>query len=168
MNSGVILVRGQQLTFRGKCYRCATGKGGFSSQKREGDGCTPLGTFALRECWYRADRVPRPITALPLRVIGKVDGWSDDPTSPEYNTHVTLPYQPSHEKLWRDDHVYDIIVPIGYNDDPIMVGRGSAIFMHLAHDDYKPTEGCVALLASDLLEILSHLSQETRIDIAAA
>jgi L,D-peptidoglycan transpeptidase YkuD (ErfK/YbiS/YcfS/YnhG family) len=82
------------------------------------------------------------------------DGWCDDPSSPFYNQHVKLPFAPSHEKLWRDDHVYDLIVVLGHNDDPPVAGMGSAIFAHLARPDYSGTEGCVALKLEDMQAFL--------------
>lgn len=161
----MLRVKGNQLIFNGKTYRCAIGKGGFAADKHEGDGCTPLGTFALRECWYRADRLKKPRTHLPLRIISAQDGWCDDPESPDYNKHVKLPYSFSHEELWREDHRYDLIVPLGYNDGPILPGKGSAIFMHIAAPGYTGTEGCVALAQEDLLEILPHLHPGMSINI---
>ena len=154
------------LLFRGKRYRCAIGKGGFSDAKHEGDGCTPIGTFPLRECWYRKDGIAPPKTGLPVRIIQPDDGWCDAPEDANYNKHVKLPYAASHEKLWRDDHVYDLIIPIGYNDAPVVPGKGSAIFLHLAKSDYAPTEGCVAMFLPDWREILPYLTPETRIDIS--
>lgn len=161
-------VRGNCLHAGGKTYRCAVGKGGFSEHKKEGDGATPVGVFPLRCCWYRADKVALPKTDLPLFIIEQHDGWSDDPTDAHYNQHVLLPHTFSHEVLWRDDAVYDLIVPLGYNDAPIVAGRGSAIFMHVAKPDYAPTEGCVALAREDLLEVLEKLSASSHIDIQPA
>jgi L,D-peptidoglycan transpeptidase YkuD (ErfK/YbiS/YcfS/YnhG family) len=158
-------VSGRTLQMDNRSFRCAIGKSGFSESKKEGDGCTPLGVFSLRKCWYRADRVAAPETGLPLRAIKENDGWSDDPKASDYNRHVALPYTFSHEKLWRDEHVYDLIVPLGYNDDPVVPGKGSAIFMHVAHNDYRPTEGCVALALPDLLEVLKLCDSGTVIDI---
>lgn len=149
-----LLVKDNILTCGRLQFRCAIGASGLSGDKREGDKATPVGTFALRECWYRADRMAVPQTGLTLRVIGKDDGWSDDPGSPEYNRHVSLPYGFSHERLWRDDAIYDVVVPLAYNDDPVVPGKGSAIFMHLARPDYAPTEGCVALARADFLRLL--------------
>src|SRR5579872_7615309 len=120
------------LVFQGKTYRCAVGENGFTDTPKEGGKATPLGVFPLRECWFRLDRLPRPETLLPLSVIRENDGWCDDPASPEYNRHVKLPFAASHEKLWHDEHTYDIIVPIGFNDDPVVPGMGSAIFLHIA------------------------------------
>lgn len=163
-----IKVTGNQLAFNGKTYRCAIGKGGFSSDKKEGDGATPIGTFALRECWYRADRLGQPDTKLPLRIIRENDGWCDDPASDEYNRHVLLPFAPSHEKLFCDEPVYDLIIPLGYNDDPVVKGKGSAIFMHIARPGYEGTEGCVALSKPDLLEVLVNCGLGTVIEIKKA
>ena len=175
----LIHVNGNILTFADQQYRCAIGKGGFSTNKREGDGCTPIGTYALRECWYRLDRLPPPQTNLPLKIIHETDGWCDDAENPDYNTHIVIPPhggirtprqargdKQGYENLWRADHVYDLIIPLGYNDAPITPGKGSAIFMHVAKPDYAPTEGCVALALTDLLAILPHLDTQTRIEIS--
>jgi len=158
-------VTGNTLTFNGKTYRCAVGKNGFSAHKKEGDGCTPVGVFPLRECWYRADKMAMPETDLPLKIIYENDGWCDDPKAPDYNLPVKLPYDFSHENLWREDDVYNLIVPLGYNDNPVVAGKGSAIFMHLAKPDYSGTEGCVALKEPDLLEVLKLCDLGTVIDI---
>ncbi|MDX2073079.1 MAG: L,D-transpeptidase family protein [Alphaproteobacteria bacterium] len=177
-----IEVSGNRLSFLGKEYRCAIGKNGIATDKKEGDGCTPTGTFALRECWFRMDRMESPRTKLPLKLIRPEDGWCDDVRSSEYNKHIkitgdrlqvtegtpkpaALNLQPSFEHLWRDDHVYDLIVPLGYNDDPVVPGRGSAIFMHVAHGDYRGTEGCIALAKEDMLEVLKVCSVSTLITI---
>ncbi len=162
-----LLVVGNQLSFQGKTYRCAIGRSGFTAERREGGGHTPLGVFPLRECWYRADVMATPKTGLPLKIIQKDDGWCDAPDHPQYNRHVKLPFAASHEKLWRDDHTYDLIVPLGYNDDPVVPGKGSAIFLHVAKPGYGPTEGCVALEKADLLGILPSLTPQTRIEIKA-
>lgn len=312
-----IIVSGNELFFAGKTYKCAIGKNGFSADKKEGDGCTPLGTFPLRECWYRADKIAKPKTNLPLKIIAENDGWCDDANSPEYNRHILLPlplgegrgegnYQyasqesidfarslrkeptspenklwyvlrnrqmnghkfrrqhpigkyiadfycdelrliieldgeshfiaeginndkirskfleeqsykiarftnveikenfegvvqsiyeltkaltpplsqgerefninlsqgergqvPRHEKLWRDDDIYDLIIPLGYNDSQVVPGKGSAIFMHVVRANYEPTEGCIALKLEGLLEMLPLLSRKTLIEIKA-
>lgn len=164
-NVSKIIVTGNRLTFGGKTYRCAIGKGGSSADKKEGDGCTPIGIFPLRACWYRADRMPAPVTALSLKAIQENDGWCDDPKSKDYNRHVNLPFALSHETLFRTDHVYDLIIPLGYNDDPVIAGKGSAIFMHIVRAGYEPTQGCVALAKADLLEVLKQCAPETRIEI---
>ena len=136
-------------------WRCAIGRGSVDHKRREGDGITPVGRWPMRRVLYRAARLPPPATALPCAAIGPDDGWCDDPADPAYNQPVRLPYPASHERLTRDDHLYDLVVVLGYNDDPVVAGAGSAIFLHLARSDYGPTEGCVALARPDLLEVLS-------------
>lgn len=143
--------------------RCALGRGGIAEKLREGDGITPKGVFALRRLHYRTDRMEAPQTGLTERPIGKDDGWCDDPTSVDYNLPVTLPCAWSHEKLWREDGLYDVVVEIGYNDSPIVPGLGSAIFLHIARPDYGPTEGCVALAMKDMLELLKDCDATTRV-----
>ena len=135
-------------------YRCARGPGGCRRDKREGDGATPIGTWRMRRVLYRPDRLPAPITALPVAPLDPQDGWCDDPADALYNQPVTLPYAASHEKLWRDDEIYDLIVILGHNDDPPVPGAGSAIFLHIARSDYSPTQGCVALAREHLLAVL--------------
>jgi L,D-peptidoglycan transpeptidase YkuD (ErfK/YbiS/YcfS/YnhG family) len=137
-------------------FRCALGKSGVAAMgaKREGDGATPAGLWPLRRLFYRPDRLSAPRTRLPTAALKPADGWCDAPGDPTYNQLVTLPYPASAEHLWRDDDVYDLIVVLGYNDAPVVPGRGSAIFLHVARPDYSPTEGCVALARADLLEVL--------------
>ena len=162
-----LVVHGNQLVFHGKTYRCVIGRTGIALKEKEGDGITPIGIFPLRECWYRADLMAAPKTSLPLKIIRQDDGWCDAPNHPDYNCHVKLPFAASHEKLWRDDGAYDLIVPIGYNDAPVIASKGSAIFLHLAKPEGNPTEGCVALAKADLLEILPHLDTTSIIEIRA-
>ncbi len=148
-------VRGDAtLAWRGRRLRCALGRGGIGPTKREGDGATPAGALALRRLLYRADRIGPPPGALPREPIGAADGWCDDPAHADYNRQVTLPHPARCEQLWRNDHLYDLVGVLGWNDDPAQRGRGSAIFLHVARDDYAPTEGCVALALPDLLLLL--------------
>lgn len=133
--------------------------------KREGDGATPAGRFALRAVWYRGDHIKRPTTDLPLREIQKHDGWCDAPQDPNYNRPVTLPYTASAERMWRDDDVYDLIVIVGHNDEPVIPGQGSAIFLHIANSDFGPTEGCVAMRRDDLIATICELTPGSMIEI---
>jgi L,D-peptidoglycan transpeptidase YkuD (ErfK/YbiS/YcfS/YnhG family) len=142
------------LVWNGQRVRCALGPNGIRADKREGDGVTPAGVYPMRRVLWRADRLARPETALPLAAIATQDGWCDAPGDPNYNRPVTLPYPASAERLWREDAVYDVIVVLGHNDDPPVPGRGSAIFLHVARPDYAPTQGCVALALPDLLMLL--------------
>jgi len=135
--------------------RCALGRGGVRLDKREGDGATPVGRFPLRRLLWRADRLARPQTVLPLAPIAAEDGWCDDPADPAYNRPVRLPYDASHERLWRADGLYDVIGILGHNDAPVVPGAGSAVFLHVAPPDGGPTAGCVALALPDLLALLA-------------
>src|SRR5579872_4318533 len=138
--------------------RCAIGPAGIGAKDREGDGVTPQGVFPIREIFYRPDRVKNIQTTLPLWKIARDDGWCDAPDDPNYNRLVKLPYPASAEQMWRADHLYDIVAVIGFNDDPVYAGKGSAIFLHYARPDYSPTAGCVALKREDLVEALEQLA----------
>jgi L,D-peptidoglycan transpeptidase YkuD (ErfK/YbiS/YcfS/YnhG family) len=144
---------------------CALGRAGTRSTKREGDGATPMGSFRLRAVLYRADRLPRPRTHLPVTAVHKDSGWCDDPNDRAYNRPVRLPFAAGHEHLWREDHLYDVIVVIDYNLAPVRRGAGSAIFLHLAREDFAPTEGCVAVSRETMLRLLPHLAPQTTIEI---
>ncbi|MFV3074000.1 L,D-transpeptidase family protein [Niveispirillum fermenti] len=155
------------LSWNGGQARCALGRGGIRQDKREGDGATPVGAFALRRVLYRADRQARPRTGLPVSTIGPDDGWCDDPAHPDYNRPVTLPFAASHERMWMERGVYDIVVVLGHNDDPPVPGLGSAVFLHLTGPDYGPTAGCVAVQPDDMLALLTAAGPGDRIVIPA-
>ncbi|HZQ41147.1 MAG TPA: L,D-transpeptidase family protein, partial [Rhizomicrobium sp.] len=158
--------------------RAAIGPSGIGMKGGEGDGITPVGAFPVREIFYRADRIPKPDTRLPLRALQKDDGWCDAPDDPNYNRLVKLPYPASAEYLWREDHLYDLIVVLGYNDDPVVPGKGSAIFLHLARSvgesrsdnkkspDYSHTQGCVALAYDDALAAIAQLQPGDRVVVS--
>ena len=145
---------------------CALGRSGLSHRKREGDGATPIGRFDLRQIYYRRDRISPPASGLPAQAIATNDGWCDAPRDPNYNRHVNHPYPVSAERLWRDDRLYDVVVVLGHNDRPRIKGAGSAVFLHIAREGFKPTEGCVAVRAGDMRRILPRLSRHTQIVIA--
>ena len=144
---------------------CAFGRSGLTTQKQEGDGATPIGRWLLRELYWRPDRPNPPETGLPSRQISINDGWCDAPDHPDYNRPVKLPFSASHEKLWRDDPLYDLMIPLGYNDDPVVPGQGSAIFFHLARENYQPTEGCVAIAENHMRLLLPLLSARTILEV---
>ncbi|TDI59237.1 MAG: hypothetical protein E2O93_01660 [Alphaproteobacteria bacterium] len=156
-----------RAAFGARDWRCAIGPAGVAVDKREGDGATPLGCFPLRRLLYRPDRLAQPETLLPVAPLVPEDGWCDDPNDAAYNTQVRLPFAARHERLWRDDGVYDAIAILGYNDDPPQPGAGSAIFLHVARDDYPPTQGCVALALPDLLTVLREAGPGTRVCVEA-
>lgn len=160
-----IFVEGNIVRVGDVQYACVIGKAGLADDKREGDNRTPKGSFPLRPGYFRPDRVKLPETPLGMTGLMPNDGWCDDPKHPAYNMPVTLPFNASHEKLWREDHCYDVIIPLGYNDDPVVPGKGSAIFLHCMHDSGRATEGCVALKKEDLLALLPRFSSATRLTI---
>lgn len=152
------------LTLGGCTWQCALGKGGIRADKREGDGATPTGCFALRRVLYRPDRLSTPpATVLPVAPLDPADGWCDDPAHGDYNRPIRLPHPARHEVMWRDDGIYDVVVVLGHNDDPPRPGLGSAIFLHVARPGYLPTEGCVALALPDLLDLLARCAADTRL-----
>lgn len=172
--SGPILVRrapGNSRQARvafGQAVRpAALGRGGIRALKREGDGGTPLGRFPVRQVLYRADRVARPRTQLPVRAIRDQDGWCDDPTDRNYNRLIRLPSRRSAEGLKRADHLYDLVLVLGYNDRPRVRGKGSAIFVHLARPGFSPTDGCIALTRHDLIMLLAALRAGSMIVVMA-
>ena len=135
--------------------RVAIGRGGMRRDKAEGDGATPIGAMPLRQVFWRADRLAAPACAVPRLPLQPADAWCDDAAHADYNRLVRLPHEGGHERLWREDPVYDVVGVLGWNDAPVVAGRGSAIFLHVARDGYEPTSGCVALACSDLLWLLS-------------
>ncbi|KMY67580.1 ErfK/YbiS/YcfS/YnhG family protein [Desulfocarbo indianensis] len=153
-----------------KTYVCALGRAGVKLDKREGDGATPAGSYRLRQVLFRQDKIQGPIqTGLPLRAVARDDGWCDDPGHSQYNRLVKLPLAASHEELWRrGDRRYDLLVVVGYNDDPVIPGKGSAIFIHIALAGYETTSGCIAFSKQDLLEIIKRLDANSRVVIHPA
>jgi len=153
----------------GRLVRCALGKTGViaAADKREGDNKSPVGVWSIREVLYRPDVYPDgPRTALPTKAMAADDGWCDAPDDPAYNRPVKLPYPASAERMWRDDHVYDLVGILAHNDDPPVPGMGSAIFLHLAREGYPGTEGCVALAREDLEALLAAAEPGDAIEIA--
>jgi L,D-peptidoglycan transpeptidase YkuD (ErfK/YbiS/YcfS/YnhG family) len=145
----------------------AVGRAGVKADKREGDGATPAGTYPLVSVLYRKDRVTPPTSRLPVRPLAPNDGWVDEPTDPRYNRLVELPYPASAEEMWREDHLYDVLVVIGYNVEPVIPGAGSAIFLHVATPDFAPTAGCVAVSKEVLLGLIPLLGPGSTITITS-
>jgi L,D-peptidoglycan transpeptidase YkuD (ErfK/YbiS/YcfS/YnhG family) len=154
-----------QMRVGDQVFLCRLGRNGVRVKKQEGDGVTPAGRFNLRYVLYRADRAAAPATALPTTLIERDDGWCDDPADSFYNRTVKLPYPARAENMWRGDNQYDVVVVIGHNDNPVVAGRGSAIFIHIAAENGSPTAGCIALSSADMLEMLKGAGSETTIEI---
>lgn len=153
------------VEYAGNRVPCALGRNGIAGKLREGDGITPLGTWPMRYLLFRPDRVRSVSTGLPKYPIRRTDGWCDAPGDTRYNQRVDLPYPASYEDLWRDDNLYDLLVVLGFNDDPVVSAAGSAIFFHLAQLDYCATEGCVAVARSHMLDILRYCDSKTIVEI---
>ena len=153
------------LEWGGESYPCQSGRTGMRLDKQEGDGATPVGTFPLRQILYRPDHVRDFTASLPMAAITPSTGWCDDPADPLYNQLVALPYPGRHERLWREDHVYDIIIVVGYNDDPVIPHKGSAIFIHLLSAAGTPTDGCIALYRKDMINIIRQIDPTTYLTI---
>lgn len=157
---------GWQASYGGRVWRAAVGRSGIHRDKVEGDGVSPAGRWPIRKVLYRADKLAPPVSVFETAAIAPQDGWCDAPEHPAYNRPVQLPFAASHETLWRDDDLYDIVVILGHNDDPVVPGAGSAIFLHVASAGYGSTAGCASMTRADLLEFLSlatpgtHLSFE--------
>jgi L,D-peptidoglycan transpeptidase YkuD (ErfK/YbiS/YcfS/YnhG family) len=144
---------------------CALGRAGPVRAKREGDGGTPLGRHRVLGAYYRPDRMRRPRTALPLRPIRPDDGWCDAPADRRYNNPVRLPYRASHERMWRDDDLYDLVLDLSWNRAPTIAGRGSAIFLHSARPGFTPTEGCVAVDRRAITRLVERIGPRTVIEV---
>jgi L,D-peptidoglycan transpeptidase YkuD (ErfK/YbiS/YcfS/YnhG family) len=145
--------------------RCALGSGGVKRDKREGDRASPSGAWSLLFGFYRAEKIRARSPNLPMRPIRTNQGWCDDPASSLYNRPIATPFRSSHENLWRDDNLYDIVIVLDYNIFPRRKRRGSAIFLHCARPGFAPTEGCVALRHDDLRRLLPRLSRKTVLTI---
>ncbi|KZK87282.1 L,D-transpeptidase catalytic domain [Pseudovibrio sp. Ad13] len=155
------------LTLGAVTFACALGRSGLTHTKREGDGATPIGRFELLNVYYRSDRSSCPVTYLPVSPLSQSDGWCDSPQVALYNRPVDLPFEPSHEKMWRDDRLYDIVVVLDCNMYPAVKGEGSAIFFHVAREGFLPTEGCVAVYPEVMREILKEMAPGDMLEVCA-
>ena len=160
-----ICSKSKQLTWKEEIFPCNIGSGGVSINKVEGDRCTPIGIFPLREIFYRFDRVNKINTKLKKNQIKKTFKWCDDPNDTNYNKLIVGQYKASCENLWRQDNIYDLIVVIGYNDNPVIPNKGSAIFMHAERQSKSETKGCISLKINHLINIVESLEKKTLIKI---
>ena len=144
-------------------FKCCIGKNGTTFFKKEGDKKTPRGKYSIDKLYYRSDRLKKPITKLKTIKIKKINGWCDDVNFPsKYNKPIKTNIKIRHEKLFRIDNKYDLLIPIKYNFVKPKVPHGSCIFIHLT-EDYKPTEGCIALNKNDFLILLKLIKPNTKI-----
>ena len=160
-----ILINKRYLTYKQYKVKCAVGKRGIGLKKKEGDLITPIGEFRIKYILYRKDRVKKIQSKLKMIIIKKNMGWCDDPASKNYNRMVNLPFRTSYERLFRKENIYDIILVLDYNMNPIKKNKGSAIFIHIAKKNYKKTEGCIAIKKIELLKIIKEIKINTKVKI---
>ena len=154
-----IYINNKFISYNNYKAKCAVGKRGISIKKKEGDFITPKGTFKIKEIFYRKDRVQNLITRLKKTVIRKNMGWCDDPKSKKYNKLIYFPFKYSAEKLYRRENIYDIILVLNFNMNPVKKNKGSAIFIHVAKKNFQPTQGCIALNKSELIKLVKSIKK---------
>ena len=162
----IILNKSGYLKYKNFKFKCAFGKRGIGKKKKEGDKITPTGTYKIFKIYYRKDRLKKINSKIKLHEINKNFAWCDDPLSKKYNQLIKLPTKYRHEKLYRKDNIYDLILVLTYNMKPIIKNKGSAIFIHIAKKDYKSTAGCIALKKADLIILTKKIKKNTKIIIS--
>jgi len=160
-----ILINKNYLTYNKLKIKCAIGKKGIGNKRKEGDLITPKGQFRIKYILYRKDRV-KISSKLKKKVIKKNMGWCDDPKSKQYNKLIKLPFVYRHEKLYKKENMYDIILVLNYNMNPIKKNKGSAIFIHIAKNNFKKTEGCIAIKKNQILRIVKEVEPNTQVIIS--
>jgi L,D-peptidoglycan transpeptidase YkuD (ErfK/YbiS/YcfS/YnhG family) len=161
----IIINKSKYLKYKDLKFKCALGKAGIRKKKKEGDNITPKGIYKIIKIYYRDDRIKKISSKFKLIKIRKNMGWCDDPKSKKYNQLIKLPNRYSHEKFFKNDNSYDLIVILNYNINPIIKNKGSAIFIHIAKKNYKSTAGCIALKKDDLLKLIKTIDANTKIFI---
>jgi L,D-peptidoglycan transpeptidase YkuD (ErfK/YbiS/YcfS/YnhG family) len=161
----IIINKSKYLKYKNLKFKCALGKAGIRKKKKEGDNITPKGIYKIIKIYYRDDRIKKISSKFKLIKIRKNMGWCDDPKSKKYNQLIKLPNRYSHEKFFKKDNSYDLIVILNYNINPIIKNKGSAIFIHIAKKNYKSTAGCIALKKNDLLKLIKIIDTNTKIFI---
>ena len=160
----IIITNKDTLLYDEFKFKCSAGKNGKTTKKIEGDNKTPKGSYALGPLYYRKDRLPKPLTKLKVIEIKKNFGWCDDIKSKFYNRPIKINNKIRHEKLYRKDKKYDLLIPIKYNSIKPKKNKGSAIFLHLTNN-YKKTQGCIAIAKKDMLILLKLINKQTKIKI---
>ena len=160
-----ILINKNYLIYNKLKIKCAVGKKGIGYKKKEGDLITPIGQFKIKYILYRKDRV-KVSTKLKKKVLKKNMGWCDDPKSNHYNKLVKLPFDCKHEKLFKNENIYDIILVLNYNMNPVKKNKGSAIFIHVSKNNFRKTEGCVAIKKINLIKLIKEISPNTKVKIS--
>mgnify|MGYP001235644539 CR=1 FL=1 len=160
-----IKINKNYLTYNNYKVKCAVGKKGIGHKKSEGDRITPKGQYKIKFILYRKDRIKKISTKLKKVQINKNLGWCDDPKSKQYNKLVKLPFNFSHERLYKKENSYDVILVLDYNMNPILKNKGSAIFIHVARKNFEKTEGCVAISKRSIIKIVKDIKKNTQVKI---
>ena len=160
-----ITINKRYLTYKKYKVKCAIGKKGIGYKKKEGDLITPIGTYKIKYILYRKDRIKKIQSRLKKIIIKNNMGWCDDPKSKKYNQLVKLPNNYSHEKLFRKENLYDILLVLNFNMRPIKLNKGSAIFIHIARKNFEKTEGCITISKNNLIKIVKDLKPNTIVKI---
>tara|TARA_B100001093_G_C26348211_1_gene809023 strand:+ start:40 stop:531 length:492 start_codon:yes stop_codon:yes gene_type:complete len=145
-------------------FKCCVGKYGVTKFKIEGDKKTPKGLFGLGDLYFRKNKNLELRTKLKKISIMKNMGWCNDINNKKYNKLIKIDNKIKHEKIFRKDSAYDLMIPIRYNMRQPQKGKGSAIFLHLTKN-YKKTLGCVALKKKDMLILIRLINKKTKIRI---
>ena len=161
----IIINKSGYLKYKDLKFKCALGKSGIGKKKIEGDNITPKGIFSIVKIYYRSDRVKKISSKFILIKITEKMVWCDDPNSKKYNQLINLPTNCKYEKLYRKDNVYDLVIVLDYNINPTIKNKGSAIFIHVARQDYKKTAGCIALKKNHLKELVKTIKKNTKVII---
>lgn len=161
----IIINKSGYLRYKDLKFKCALGKAGVGKKNKEGDNITPKGTYKIVKIYYRKDKIKKITSKIKLIKINKNMGWCDDPKSKFYNQEIRLPSKYSHEKFYRKDFIYDIIIVLDYNINPTLKKKGSAIFIHIAKNKYTKTKGCIALKKRHLVKVLNKINKNTKIKI---
>ena len=162
----IIVRKSGYLKYKNFKFRCALGKNGIKKKIKEGDNITPLGIFKITKIYYRQDKIKKIRTLIKKIKIKKNMGWCDDPKSNFYNKQIKLPSKFGYERLYRNDHIYDLFAVLNYNINPVLKNKGSAIFIHVAKNNYEPTAGCIAVKKNDLIKLLQIIKKNTRVKIS--
>jgi L,D-peptidoglycan transpeptidase YkuD (ErfK/YbiS/YcfS/YnhG family) len=161
----IIINKSGYLKYKNFKFRCSLGKAGIGKKKIEGDNITPKGTFKIIKIYYRSDRIKKIKSKFKLIKIKKNIAWCDDPQSRNYNQLIKLPSKYSYENLFKKNNIYDLILVLNFNINPIIKNRGSAIFIHVAKRNYKPTAGCIALKKDHLIKLVNNLKKNAVVKI---
>ena len=161
----IIVKKSGYLKYKNFKFRCSLGKNGIGNKKKEGDGITPRGIFKLIKIFYREDKIKNIKSKIKKIKIKKNMGWCDDSKSKFYNKLVKLPSKFGYEKLYRKDNIYNIIIVLNYNYNPVIKKKGSAIFIHIAKKNYKSTQGCIGLKQNDLIKLTQIIKKNQKIKI---